>query len=173
MKTILASILFIGFANLTYSQTDIAYTTHTNLTAMKGLENNYVKPTTISSDEAISLTEKLKQLQVQVLNYDIKSADVYSPEANTTYTVNFTEGNNHIDAVYAKDGRFIQSEAVFENLPIPYQIGYELAKTYPGWEFHKTWCYTTYNTDQSYKKSYKIQLKKNNRTKFVMIDAPK
>lgn len=175
MKTILASsLIFIGLAQLTYAQTDMAYNKNTNLTTLKGLDKNYVKPTSISSsNEALSLTEKLEQLQIQVLNYDIKSDDVYSPKMSTTYTVNFAEGNNYIDAVYAKDGRFIQSEGVFEDVPVPYQIGYQLAKAHPGWEFYKTWCYTTYNSDQSYKKSYKIQLKKNNRTKFVVLDAPK
>src|SRR5690554_3748569 len=98
MKTIFASILFIGFAQVTYSQVDIAYTEHATLTAIKGLEKNYARSSSVVSNSADFLTEKSKQLQLQALNYDIKSAEVYAPEANTTYTVNFTEGINHIEA---------------------------------------------------------------------------
>ena len=170
MKTILATILFIGYAQVTYSQVDIAYAENTNLTNRKGLERNFTLPSSISSNEALFLADKSMQLQLQVLNYDIKSSEVYSPEANTTYTVNFTEGINHIDAIYAKDGSFIQSEGVFENVPIPYRIGYELAKKYPGWEFHKSWCYSTFNADETSEITYKIQLKKDNKTKVVKIN---
>lgn len=171
MKTILASLLLIGFAHVSYAQVDIAYTENTNLTTMKGLERNYARPTSLPHNEALSLAEKSERLQMQVFNYDIKTADVYSPEVNTTYTVNFTEGNNHIDAIYAKDGKLIQSEGVFENVPVPYNIGYELAKTYPGWEFHKSWCYNTINPEGSSEISYKIQLKKGRKTKLVKFNS--
>lgn len=171
MKTILATLLLIGFAQLTYAQVDIAYTENTNLTAKQGLERNYARLTSLPSSEALYMAEKSERLQMQVFNYDIKTADVYSPEANTTYTVIFSEGSNHIDAVYAKDGKLIQSEGVFENVPVPYSIGYELAKTYPGWEFHKSWCYSTFSTEGSSEISYKIQLKQGNKTKLVKFNS--
>lgn len=171
MKTILACLLLIGFAQVSYAQVDIAYTENTNLTAKQGHERNYARLTSLPTKEALSLAEKSERLQMQVLNYDIKTADVYSPEVNTTYTVNFTEGSNHIAAIYAKDGRLIQSEGVFENVPVPYSIGYQLAKAYPGWEFHKSWCYSTYNPDRSSEILYKIQLKKGNKTKLVKFNS--
>jgi len=170
MKTILLSTLIIGLAQLTYSQTQIAYTESTNIA------ENHKKEVKVSDFdlwedlEETFMAEKTKKLLLEVLNYDIKSSSVYSPRSKTTYTVNFTEGNHHIEAIYDNNGNLLQSDGVFENVRIPYIIGSRLAKEYPGWEFHKSWCYSLYEFNRDTAVMYRIQLKKLNKTKMINVD---
>ncbi|RAJ26441.1 hypothetical protein LX77_00690 [Gelidibacter algens] len=173
MKTFLTTLLLLGFAQATYSQMDIASAENTNMAFITTKDNSNSSVSTFPkiSDDGLPMAERSEKLQLQVFNYDIKSAKVFSPKANTTYSVRFSQGNYRIDAIYAKDGQFIQSEGVFENVPIPFHIGYELAKKYPGWEFHKSWCYSNYSFDKSPKTSYSIEIKKGDKTKVISSNA--
>ena len=170
MKTMLMTFLLIGSIQVMNAQTNVAYADVTNVTKVKShssginnTDNNY-KP------EAASLAEKVKKMQFQVDSYDIKNTTVYEPNLETTYSVKFAQGINQINAVYAKDGSLIKSEGIFENVPVPTAIGVDLAKKYPGWEFHKTWCYSSYEVNRKSKILYKIQLKKDNKTKIIKIN---
>lgn len=170
MKTLFISFLLIGVAQFSNSQTDLAYTATTNM----DLKNNTIKTTAApelrNSITANFLDKNSRRLEQQVLQYDIKNATVYAPYLKTTYSVSFTEGNNRIDAIYDADGTLIQSEGAFENVSVPYVIGYQLAKKYPGWEFHKSWCTSSYSLDNDAEIIYKIQLKKGHKTKIVKVN---
>ena len=118
MKTLLLSSLIIGLVQLTYSQTQIAYVETANKTEDHKKE---VKISDFDLWEDLGETfmaEKTKKLLLEVLHYDIKSSSVYSPRSKTTYTVNFTEGNHHIEAIYDNKGNLLQSDGVFENVGV-------------------------------------------------------
>ncbi|MEO6348626.1 MAG: hypothetical protein ABIO60_12035 [Aquaticitalea sp.] len=170
MKTMLMTILLIGSIKVMHSQSDMAYVEATNVTQTKNHSNGIIKEDRKYENETAYLAEKSKKLQLQALNYDIKNANVYVPNLETTYAVNFTEGINKINAIYAQDGALLKSEGSFENVRVPYNIGVKLAKTYPGWEFHKTWCYSHYEMDKNTQIIYKLQLKKGNKTKMITIN---
>ncbi|WP_452232261.1 hypothetical protein [Lacinutrix sp. MEBiC02595] len=170
MKTMFITFLFLGFAQVTYSQSDIAYTETTDHT----LESTHVKKDFNSVSEKIIgtsyLSAKTKKLQLQVFNYNIKNAAVYAANVNTTYSVHFTEGNNHVDAIYAKDGTLLQSEGIFKNVRIPYNISVKVAKKYAGWMVAKTYCYNNYRHNKDTEVLYKMQLRKGNKTKAIEIN---
>lgn len=170
MKSILITIVFLGSVLGVNAQSDLAYadlsTTSIKSTSAKEKTTEFYKEIVASP----YMAEKAKKLQLQVDNYDIKKNDVYVPNASGTYTVNFTEGINEVKAIYSADGDLLTSEGAFENVPVPYNIGSELAKKYPGWEFNKSWCYSSYSRDMDSKIMYKILLKKGTKTKTVKIN---
>lgn len=170
MKTLFITFLLIGFAQFSYSQTDLAYTKTSNMNLEKNPMKKEISAAAKISIETNSLMEKAKNLEWQAFNYDIKSDSVYSPNLKTTYSVSFAQNNNRIDAIYDADGKLLQSEGTFEDVCIPHAIGYQLAKTYPGWEFHKSWRTSKYSLNGDDEIIYKIQLKKGNRTKVIKVN---
>lgn len=170
MKTLFITFLLLGFAQFSSSQTDLAYTTTSTMDLKTNPVKTKIAPEIRNYSNSSFLVEKSGKLEQQMLNYDIKSATVYAPYLKTTYSVSFTEGNNRIDAIYDANGTLIQSEGAFENVSIPYVIGCQLAKKYPGWEFHKSWCTSSYSVNNDLEVIYKIQLKKGNKTKVVKMN---
>lgn len=173
MKTFVIGLIAIGLTNLINAQNDLAsvsnsddliYSTKISSNTSKDFNMEYLSET---NQEGVSII--IQKLQKVVANYNIKTSEVYQPELTTTYTVNFSEDENTVVAVYNKDGEVISSNEHYQNIRLPYKISLEIAKKYPGWAFNNVQCEIVYAINNSVETKYKINLKKNRKSKNIVI----
>ena len=171
MKTIVLGLTFLGFTILMHSQNDIA-SVDVNL-------NEYIKPikdVAMNSnyynafDTKIS-SERVRNFQSLVANYDIKQAKVYSPSQITNYTVVFKEGENQIKAEYDQQGNIIQCTELFKDIKLPYAISSDIAKNYPGWKFCSITCEVSYDQESDEQVIYKVAIENGNKKKTLKLNA--
>jgi len=155
--------MFIGLANLTFSQNEIAYN---NSNIDKLLETKKVKYTAPMANQ---MSKRITNFQNEVANYDITKASIYSANAPTTYTVVFKEANNSIKNIYDQNGNVIESHQEFSAIKLPYAISSKLAKAHPGWAINDVDCIIHYETKEATSITYKVKLKNDNQTKTVKI----
>lgn len=171
MKNCVFGLFILGLTNLMYAQnniasadihTDIYYTYTKSKKIIKNL--NY-----ISAFEKEDFAMNIKKLHSIVSNYDITSESIYAPKPSYRYTVIFKEGRNSIIAQYNHEGTLISSDEKFVGISLPLAISTKISKEYPGWEFNKTSCVIKYSQNNKVLTTYKILIKKGNKTKSVKL----
>ncbi|RIA09696.1 hypothetical protein OE09_1542 [Flavobacteriaceae bacterium MAR_2010_72] len=171
MKIFVLSLIFSGLTTLMFAQNNIAVLTPTNKSLSKKTKsiNNVDYLNAVSADNVHAL--KVQKLQKVVANYDVKIDKVYNPKINTTYTVEFKEGKNHITAIYNQEGYLISCQENYNAVRLPTDISIKLAKDYPGWEFYNVKCNINYQQNEASKIAYQVVLKNGNKLKTVNIKA--
>ncbi|WP_291118794.1 hypothetical protein [Flavobacterium sp. UBA6135] len=177
MKTYVMVFLFVGLTNQMIAQPNeiivqpdemIAYTPSNQkvyATSKTALHSEYLKTVT-KQDLAV----KIQTFQNAIANYDITSSDVYQPNAEASYTVNFNEGNNHITAIYDKDGQLVSSEENYKGIRLPYKLASKLTKEYPNWGIEKVNCQILFSsTKQESSIAYKVVLSNGKKLKKITI----
>jgi len=170
MKNYVMVFLFVGLTNQMIAQPNemIAYTPSNEevyATTKTTLHSEYLKTVT-KQDFAV----KIQTLQNAVANYDIKSSDVYQPNSEGTYTVNFDEGNNRITAIYDKNGQLVSCEENYNGIKLPYELASKLTKEYPNYGIEKVNCKIRYtNNKQESNIVYKVVLNNGNKSKKMTI----
>lgn len=171
MKTCILGLLLVGFAGLSSAQNDFALLTSDNddisspTTFKTKVHNESYLNIRRESDQNLAL--RIKTLQDLAANYDISEENIFTNNKNVTYSVVFESNENYIKAIYNHDGTILQSDEYYEDIRIPYSIGAEIAKTYPGWSFYKSHCTISYAKDATTNFTYTIELKNGNKTKTV------
>ncbi|WP_179338782.1 hypothetical protein [Winogradskyella ludwigii] len=173
MKTHVLGLIALGLTNLMIAQNDIAEVTNSDaimysksksINTVANLNSEYLS---LASHDGVAIV--VKKIQKIVANYDIKTADVYLSNRNTTYTVNFMEGGNTVEAVYNKAGKIISCKEYYNDIRLPYNVSTKIAKQYPGWSFDKIKCEIVYAIDKASLTTYKITIKKERKSKNVTI----
>ncbi|WP_179007007.1 hypothetical protein [Winogradskyella forsetii] len=173
MKTQVLGLIALGLTNLMIAQNDIAAITHSE--AVMPTESKAESTVKNLNSEYLSLTRHdgaalvVKKLQNIVANYNIKTADVYQPKRNITYTVNFKEDLNSIDVIYNKDGKILSCKEHYQDVRLPYDASVKIAKQYPGWAFDTVSCKVSYSDDNSPVITYEVIIEKEEKTKKIRV----
>ena len=173
MKTYVLGLIALGLTNLMIAQNDIAHVTNSEA-MMYSKSKSAVSVTDLNRDYLSTASHDgvavvVKKLQKIVANYNIKNADVYQSKRNTTYTVNFKEGDNTVVAIYNKAGKIVSCKEHYQDIRLPYNVSTKIAKEYPGWSFDKINCEIVYAIDKASLTTYEIVIKKARKSKNVTI----
>jgi hypothetical protein len=168
MKKFLLGLCILGLTNLISAQNDLAMATANDnditIKTSKIKNESYLMSNT---NETKQLAVRIKKLQKIAAAYDISKESIYSKKKSITYDVVFEANENYIKAVYDHNGVIISSEEYYEDVRIPYVLTSQLAKDYPGWSFDKSNCKIFYSKERASKFTYKIVLKKGNKSKLI------
>ncbi|TXE05690.1 hypothetical protein ES711_15440 [Gelidibacter salicanalis] len=169
MKTRILGLVFLGLTSLMSAQNDFAMVTpeysHSVTSEKPVLKNGqYLSEMTLQS-EAVRVTT----LQSIAANYDISALSIYNAKTSQTYSVVFKSAENYIKAIYDHDGTITKCEEFYENVRMPYELSSDLAKEYPGWEFHKIHYTIDYAVNETPIFVFEVILKKGKTTKNVQI----
>lgn len=169
MKTSILGLVFLGMTSLMPAQNDFAMVTpeyNHSVTSNKPVVKNgqYLSKMTLQP-EAV----RVIKLQSIAANYDISAKSIYNAKTSQTYSVVIKSAENYIKAIYDHDGTIIKCEEFYNNVRMPYQISSELAKEYPGWEFHKIHYTIDYALNETPIFVYEVILKKGKTSKKVQI----
>tara|TARA_R110002111_G_scaffold57363_7_gene97206 strand:+ start:1920 stop:2432 length:513 start_codon:yes stop_codon:yes gene_type:complete len=168
MKKFLLGLCILGLTNLISAQNDLAMATANDnditIKTSKIKNESYLMSNT---NETKQLAVRIKKLQKIAAAYDISKESIYSKKKSITYDVVFEANENYIKAVYDHNGVIISSEEYYEDVRIPYVLTSQLAKDYPGWSFDKSNCKIFYSKEGESKFTYKIVLKKGNKSKLI------
>ena len=167
MKKFLIGLFILGLTNLTFSQQQLAVVNYNSDVAVE--RNKNVDFLSVFAKE--DMASRIQKLQKVVADYDITSKSIFKADDPSTYKVVFKEGKNEVIAVYNQDGYMVSSEGKYVNIRLPYVIGKDLSKTYPGWRFNKNHCTIDYLESGKTNIIYTVQLEKGNRKKTVKINA--
>jgi len=164
-------VIFCIVGQLT-AQDDLAFVDHSN-TENYRTEEHIEKPAfnteyLLATNEA-KIPQKIQSLRKEVAQYDLINQSLYSRHSSSTYKVVFSEGANQIEVHYDSRGIILNSNEIFENVPLPYLYGKEISKEYPGWAYENVWCYVNYIADENPDISYKVLLKKGNEKQTVWV----
>ncbi len=170
MKTIVTGLIFLGFTTLMQSQNEIAFVNVNSEAAVKPSKNILINSNYYSSFENKISSERVRKFQKVVANYDLKNASIYSNE-RSNYSIVFEEGNNQIKAEYNQEGKIVQCTETFNGIKLPYTIGNDVAKKYPGWEFTDISCHVYYNENTEDEVIYKVAIQNGNKKKTLRLNT--
>ncbi|REE25937.1 hypothetical protein DFQ09_102529 [Winogradskyella pacifica] len=172
MKTCLLGLIFLGLANLSSAQNDLAMETSQfndkdyTPRSISVLNEQYLN---LELTAAQPLAVSIKKLQKVAADFDVSKDPVYSKNKSMTYTVNFQSNDNSITAIYDTKGVILSSEEYYEDVRIPLTISSQLAKDYPGWAFLNSSCTVNYEHTNGAEITYVITLKKENKSKSISL----
>lgn len=168
MKTYVIGLFFLGLTNLMIAQNDLAIVEPSNqnvYSASKTVQNAEYLNTVTHQD----ISKKIEKLQKLVANYNIQIADIYQSKVNTSYTVEFKEGDNLITAIYDKNGHLLSCEENYQAIKLPYALSSELIREYPNWSIKGVQCDIKYTKNNEGTIIYKVAINKGNKTKSISI----
>lgn len=169
MKNLIFVLFIVGLANLTIAQENLAMNTTNKVNVHTSRSSKIQNEQYLNSRNGVAPTLALgiKRLQNVAADYDITENRIYSINKHITYTVVFESGANYIKAIYAHDGTILESEEYYEGVRVPYSLGSEIAKTYPGWSFNNSDCIIEYTKNKATRFTYSFVLKKGNKSKMI------
>ena len=126
------------------------------------LNSNYLNEADHKNISAI-----VNQLERKVANYDIKNSSVFDDTEEAIYPVVFKNNQGNLTVTYNNKGEIISSVERYKNIPIPVDLRVAISKEYPEWAFKNNSCLITYNPNNGFKKSYKIEIKKGDQIKSL------
>lgn len=169
MKNSILGLFILGFASLSYSQSE-------NGIREVQLANVDITPLNISYLNAVknnNASKKIKHLEDKVARYDITESPVYEKEFDA-YEVTFkgaSDKGRRITATYDSDGKILKSFEKFENIALPSTVRSTVNNKYPGWTIHSDAYIVSYHHAKEIKKVYKLKIKKDNEKKTLKIDV--
>jgi hypothetical protein len=169
MKNSILGLFILGFASLSYSQSE-------NGIREVQLANVDITPLNISYLNAVAnknAPKKIKHLEDKVARYDITESPVYEKQFDA-YEVTFkgaTDNGRRIKATYDSDGKILKSFEKFDNIALPMAIRNTVNKKYPGWTIYSDTYLVSYYDSRDIKKVYKLKIKKDNEKKILKIDV--
>ncbi|WP_375324101.1 hypothetical protein [Flagellimonas sp. GZD32] len=170
MKNLIIVFFISGMANLSFGQESLAMITKSDLNTRTSKSTKVQNTQYLNARKYVAptLATSIKRLQNVAANYDITEDRVYSStNKKITYTVVFESNANYIKAIYNYDGTILESEEFYEDVRIPYSLGSEIAKAYPGWSFNNSDCIVEYVQNEATRYTYSFVLKNGTKSKRV------
>ncbi len=91
-------------------------------------------------------------------------------EKNESFTVTFKSQKGSLVANFDENGNLTNTSQNFKNIIVPKDIREELYRDYKGWEMVKNKYVAKGNSTFLEKQTYKVKLKKGNRTKTITLE---
>lgn len=169
MKNLIIAFFIVGTANFTIAQQNLAMiaTSDHNVHTTRSSKIQNERYLNSRNDVAPTLALSIRRLQDVAADYNITENRIYSTNENITYTVVFESDANYIKAIYNHDGTILESEEYYEDVRIPYSLGSEIAKAYPGWSFNNSDCTINYAKNEATRFTYSFVLKKGDKSKRI------
>lgn len=159
MKNLLLSLFFLGFTFQAFAQI-------TELPEIELVAVNY-KYLDAAGNEDDALP--VRQLQQQVAEYDIRTADFYADEYDF-YTVNFFIPEGKILASYDRDGNLLRTAEKFKDIALPQAVRDAIGKRFPNWDMTKDVYLVNYHDGKKVKKEYKVLLENGDKRMRIKTD---
>ena len=168
MKKLFIGILFLGFVNLTYSQSF-----DTKETNMK-LEGDQVSPVNITYLNKVSdytIGRRVLSLQEEVANYNITTTSEFKGKTNVNH-LSFLGNKGKIWATFNNRGKLISSYERYLNIVFPKPVRNSIYMKYPGWNILGNAYVVSYShlEQGDVKKFYRVKIKKDYLIKRLKID---
>lgn len=169
MKTVIFGLLFLGFASLSFSQSN------QEIEEVK-LADVVISPLNLSYLNAVhdkNTPESVKYLENKVARFDITESPVFDNQFEA-YEVIFKEASSKggkIIATYNSEGKILKSFEKFNDVTLPPSVRNAVYKEYPGWTIHSDTYLVSYYMNSNIKKVYKLKIKKNDEKKTLKIDV--
>ena len=165
MKRFIVTLVCMFFAYTVKAQ-DITFV-NDEVSSLKIAENstsNYFN--SVNNVDAPTIT---KELQNEVLKFNIETLSDFSKTERSFYTVTFKRKQGNITATYNSDGELISTNEHYKNIALPLDVRIKLAKKYPQWEFGNNHLNIKYNNGiASY--NYSVTLLKNNKKQTIRFN---
>lgn len=168
MKTYVLVLLLIGLTNPITAQNNIAALTLSNK-SVYATNKNILNVEYLNTVAHQGFANKIQELQNLVAKYDIKTSTVYQSESNSTYTVDFKEGDNHITAVYDKSGQLISCQENYQSIKLPIALLSKIVKDYPNWTIEEVYCKIQYSKNMEQNIVYQVVINNENKSKKITI----
>lgn len=169
MKTVIFGLLFLGLANLSFSQSS-------NEIEEVQLADVVISPLNLSYLNAVhdeNTPKVVKQLESKVAKFDITESPVFDKQFEA-YEVIFKDATNNsgrIIATYNSEGKILKSFEKFNDVTLPSAVRNAIYKEYPGWIIHSDTYLVSYYLNEDIKKVYKLKIKKDDEKKTLKIDV--
>lgn len=160
MRKLIVGLIILGFAIQAQAQVE-------ELSEVVVSASNYKYLTKVGLENA---SVPVSELEYEVANFDIKSADFYN-EDNESYVVSFFIPQGKVLASYDSDGNIIRTVERFKNVKLPREVIESVAKTYPNWTFAKDTYLVNYYESGKISKRYKITLENGDKRIKVKTDV--
>jgi len=134
MKTVFLGLLFLGIANLSFSQSS-------NEIEEVQLADVVISPLNLSYLNAVhdvNTPEVVKQLEKKVAKFDVTESPVFDKQFEA-YEVIFKDASSNsgsIIATYNSEGKILKSFEKFNDVTLPPAVRKAIYKEYPGWTIH-------------------------------------
>ena len=167
MKTVFLGLLFLGFANLSFSQSS-------NEIEEVQLADVVISPLNLSYLNAVhdvNTPEVVKQLEKKVAKFDVTESPVFDKQFEA-YEVIFKDASSNsgsIIATYNSEGKILKSFEKFNDVTLPPAVRKAIYKEYPGWTIHSDTYLVSYYLNEDIKKVYKLKIKKDNEKKTLKV----
>ncbi|TYA59147.1 hypothetical protein [Formosa maritima] len=169
MKTVFFGLLFLGFANLSFSQSN------QEIEEVK-LADVVISPLNLSYLNAVqekNTPESVRHLENKAARFDITESPVFDNQFEA-YEVIFKEASKNggqIIATYNSEGKILKSFEKFNDVTLPPSVRNAVYKEYPGWTIHSDTYLVSYYINKDTKKVYKLKIKKDDEKKTLKIDV--
>lgn len=167
MKTLVSMLAVTLISFLSYAQEpefknqlvelDDVVLTSINTTYLKRVQDQYTP-------------KEVALLQREVANFDAKSDPDFSEDVITdTFEIVFKNSKGSIDAFYNKMGKIEAAYERFRNILLPRSIQQKLYQSHQGWTMIGNLYASAYEGDDLIKRSYMVQLEKDDDKKSVVF----
>lgn len=162
MKKLVLSFVVLGCTSLGFSQI-LEPVSEVALDEVTVIHSNYYQ----SVSEGVASPSVLK-LESEVACYDITKSPVFNDKSDW-FEVAFEQPNGSILATFDKEGKVIRTSERFNDITFPQAIRDEIYGEYPGWIANQNSYQVSYNTTGGIKRTYKVELHKDNVRKRLKI----
>ncbi|HLV15448.1 MAG TPA: hypothetical protein VKY41_09725 [Xanthomarina sp.] len=172
MKILCIGLLFLGFANLSFSQADkevvevqlasVVITAPANLSSQNYLNAVYDK----------NAPEEAKILENIAARFKIIESPVYDNQFDAYDVIFKDESSNdgRILVTYNSEGHLIKSFEKFHDVALPPAVRNAVYNEYPGWTIASDTYLVTYHHDKETQKAFKLKIEKDGKKKVIKVD---
>ncbi len=159
MKRLILTSLILGLTFQSFAQI-------TELPEVKLVAVNYKYLDAAGNEDA---SMPVKQLQRQVAEYDVRTADFYSDEYDF-YSVSFFIPEGKILASYDKDGNLLRTAEKFKDVALPKAVRDAIVARFPNWNMTRDVYLVHYHDSGKVKKQYKVLMENGNKRMRIKTD---
>lgn len=165
MKKVLLGLLFVGFANLSFSQS--AREVKLAAVDITPLNLNY-----LNAVQDKNTPKAVEHLENEAARFDITESPVFDKQFDA-YEVVFktvSSKDSRIIATYDSNGKIIKSFERFNDVALPPSVRNAVSLKYPGWTILSDTYLVSYYKNRDIKKVYKLKITNKNEKKTLKID---
>ncbi|HLV37924.1 hypothetical protein [Xanthomarina sp.] len=171
MKTICIGLLFLGFANLSFSQADkeivevqlasVVISSPSNPSSLNYLNAVYSEDIPEEAVILENIAARFKITESPVFDSQFEAYEVIFKDVSTN--------GGQIVITYNNDGQILKSVERYNDVVLPAAVRNAVYKEYPGWMIDSDKYLVTYYHKEDAKKAYKLKIKKEDNKKVIKV----
>ncbi|HEX9827850.1 MAG TPA: hypothetical protein VGA80_14720 [Flavobacteriaceae bacterium] len=167
MKNLVIGLFVLGLTSLGFSQN-----TNSNVEEVK-LESVTVTPRNLSYLDKVqdkSMSDHVKFLEDKASVYNVRELPEFDGRKESFKTI-FRGTKGYIIATYSNNGMILKTRERYSDIKLPKQLIKSVLSQYPNSDFLKVVYTVDYDHQKDVKKTYKIQIMKDNLIKNLKISS--